>query len=149
MLNQEQINFLTKSYAAAKQSGHMFPGVAAAETALESSWGTSKLCIQANNLFGLKKPSDWTGPTISIPTREFLNQKWVTIPAVWPVFPDWAASFTERMRILTTRPAYSKALGQTDAVGFIYEVSRVWSTGPERGEEVLSIYNHHKDLLVG
>lgn len=149
MLNQAQIQFLTKSYAAAKSSGHIFPEAAAAETALESSWGTSKLCLQANNLFGLKKPESWTGPTISIPTREYLNEQWVTVPAVWPVFPDWQTSYTERMHVLLVVPRYASVLGATTIEDYIFKVSHTWATDPERAANVLSIYNHHKDLLQG
>jgi flagellar protein FlgJ len=146
VLTSAQKDFLTKVYQAA--SGvHIFPGAAAAEAALESSWGTSKLCKQANNLFGLKKPSDWTGPTVSIPTAEFLDGEWKTIPATWPVFPSWAECMGERMRIFMTRPMYHSVFMCQTPTDYIMTVSPIWSTGPERADEVLSIYNHHRDIL--
>lgn len=146
MLTTAQKDFLTKAYESAK-GVHIFPGAAAAEAALESAWGTSKLCVQANNLFGLKQPSDWTGPTVTIPTQEYLNEKWVMVSAVWPVFPDWKSSMIERMRILHTRPAYALVFQAKTPEEYIMDVSPIWSTGPERAAEVLSIYTHHLDIL--
>lgn len=147
MLNQVQITFLTKAYESAKTSGHIFPGAAAAEAALESAWGTSKLCRLANNLFGLKKPEVWTGPTINIATQEFLDGIWKTIPATWPVFPDWTASMVERMNTLHRVSRYASVLGCTTPEDYIIEVSSKWATDPERAANVLSIYSHHRDIL--
>lgn len=149
MLTSSQTAFLTKSYLSAKESGHIFPGAAAAETALESAWGTSKLAVQANNLFGLKKPEAWTGKTVNIPTREYLDGNWTTVLATWPVFGDWAECFRERMVTLHRVGVYAEALHARTPEDFIIEVSQHWATDPERAESVLSIYNHHKNILRG
>lgn len=147
MLSTDQKSFLLKAYQAAIVSGHIFPGVAAAEAALESAWGTSKLARMANNLFGLKKPQNWTGPVIDIPTREYLNEKWVTVPATWPVFPTWVESFTSRMETLRRVPRYAVSLAATTPEDFAIEVSSKWATDPDRAANVLSIYRNHRDIL--
>ncbi len=86
MTNEQRTAFLAKAYSAAFQSGHVFPGAAAAECAVESAWGTSQLAVKANNLFGLKKPEAWTGDTISIPTREYEEGSGSPYPQSGPSF---------------------------------------------------------------
>jgi flagellum-specific peptidoglycan hydrolase FlgJ len=148
MATPVQLDFLSRASLGAKASGHIFPGAAAAEAALESAWGTSKLCQIANNLFGLKKPSGWTGRTVEIDTREFLKGKWVVVPAVWPVYDSWAECFTERMKVLQRNPSiYGTALSAPSPEVFIREVSRRWATDLDRGNKVLSIYRSHLDIL--
>lgn len=148
MLAAQQTEFLRKAYQAAKPV-HIFPGAAAAEAALESGWGTSGLCTRANNLFGMKKPHNWTGPTISLPTREYIDEKWVTVMAVWPVFESWSACMTERMNTLKRVPRYAEALQATTPEDFIIDVSFKWATDPYRAKNVLSIYQKHISLLKG
>lgn len=146
MLSPAQVQFLKAAKQSAIEAYHIYPGAAAAEAALESAWGGS-LLAKYNNLFGLKKPSDWTGPTVSIPTKEYENKTWVTVEAGWPVFGDWSACMHERMRILKTRSAYESAINAKTAENYIALVSQVWATDPNRGHEVLSIYQSHIDLL--
>jgi hypothetical protein len=65
-----------------------------ADAALESGWGTSQLSLQAFNLFGVKSTPDWTGPTIDMPTGEFVNGQRVTVEATWRKYGSWLeASF--------------------------------------------------------
>jgi len=149
MLVSQQTEFLQKAYQSAKQSGHIYPGAASAEAALESAWGTSGLCIKANNLFGLKKPQHWTGPTISLPTREFINQQWITVMAVWPAFRSWIECMEVRMDTLKRVPRYAEALAATTPEDFIIDVSSKWATDPDRAKNVLSIYRKHINLLKG
>ncbi len=148
MTNQERTTFLEKAYSAALRSGHIFPGAAAAETAVESAWGTSQLAIKANNLFGLKKPAAWTGPVLSLQTREYLKGEWVTVPAEWPIFADWSECFTERMNTLHRVARYAPALAAKTPEEFIALVSAEWATNPHRGRAVLQTYRAHSNLLV-
>jgi flagellum-specific peptidoglycan hydrolase FlgJ len=147
LLTVLQIEFITRVYEAAKISGHVYPGAAAAEAALESAWGTSKLCRLANNLFGLKKPTTWTGKTVNIATQEFVNNTWKTVPATWPIFDTWSDCLGERMRVLQTVSRYAKALAAPTPEDYIIDVSSEWATDPERAANVLSIYRHHLNIL--
>lgn len=54
---------------AAKKYG-TYPSVMIAQAILESDWGQSQLAVKANNLFGIKAGTDWTGATHSANTRE-------------------------------------------------------------------------------
>jgi flagellum-specific peptidoglycan hydrolase FlgJ len=138
--------FIDKAYKAAVESGHIFPEFAVCEAALESAWGKSKLCVEANNLFGQKRGKE-NYPEMSIRTREYVGDgKWVTIPARWPKFPDWKTSFAERMNLLRRNPVYGEALKATTGVDFVKSVSKYWATDPLRADKVLSIYRKHFNL---
>jgi flagellum-specific peptidoglycan hydrolase FlgJ len=145
-----QETFLQKAYQAAEDAGHIFPEYAACEAALESGWGLSHLATEANNLFGQKQahPPLAGTETISLPTREYLHGAWTTIQANWIKFPDWAACFAGRMRLLKSLaaawPHYSAALSARTGEAFIHEVSKSWSTDPQRAGKVLAIYDRHR-----
>jgi len=141
--------FLCHASAAARSAGHIFPDYAACEAALESTWGQSRLAREANNLFGQKQSVDAPSgfATLSLSTHEFLHGRWVTVIAHWACFADQAASFRARMALLRrlehSYPAYARALAATTGEAFIEEVSRAWSTDPQRAQKVLAIHRQH------
>ena len=141
-------DFLEKALALAQLSGHIWPEYAAAEAALESAWGNSKLCREGNNLFGQKQSAQHPiYETLEIPTEEYLNGKWGLVVAHWVSFPTWKESFIERMNLLRRLapqyPGYADALVATTGEDFVIAVSRNWSTDPLRGQKVLTIHKAH------
>ncbi|HEY1963589.1 MAG TPA: glucosaminidase domain-containing protein [Acidobacteriaceae bacterium] len=140
MIITPQDSFLRQASAAARAAGHIFPDYAACEAALESTWGQSRLAREANNLFGQKQSLDDAAGigTLSMPTQEFLHGRWLTITAHWARFADQAACFRARMALLRrlehSYPAYARALSASTGEAFIEEVSRAWSTDPQRPE---------------
>jgi flagellum-specific peptidoglycan hydrolase FlgJ len=150
MITTSQDNFLRQASAAARAAGHIFfPDYAACEAALESTWGRSRLAREANNLFGQKQSAEGIDGTASLalPTQESLHGQWVTITAYWARFSDHAACFRARMALLRrlepSYPAYARALAATTGEVFIEEVSRAWSTDPQRAAKVLAIHRQH------
>jgi flagellum-specific peptidoglycan hydrolase FlgJ len=145
--------FLINTAKAAKQAGHVWPDYAAAEAALESAWGQSELARMGNNLFGTKQSMHPRFGTMNLPTKEKLSDRWIEIEALWIVYPDTAKCFSDRMNLLRTMakhyPHYAAALSASTGEGFIREVSRSWSTDPERAQKVLNIYSQHKAELQG
>lgn len=151
-----QDNFLRQASTAAREAGHIFPEYAACEAALESNWGQSRLAREANNLFGQKQsPNESdaiatpgaTAGVLAMPTQEFLRGRWITVVAHWARFADQAACFRARMALLhrlqQNYPAYSRALAAATGEVFIEEVSRAWSTDPQRAAKVLAIHRQH------
>jgi flagellum-specific peptidoglycan hydrolase FlgJ len=151
-----QDSFLRQASAAAHAAGHIFPEYAACEAALESNWGQSRLAREANNLFGQKQSvNDGAGiatpganaGVLAMPTQEFLHGRWITVVAHWARFTDQEACFRARMALLhrlqQNYPAYARALGATTGEVFIDEVSRAWSTDPQRAAKVLAIHRQH------
>lgn len=153
MLTQVQQKFLRDSLAAALAANHVWPGMAAAEAALESSWGFSKLAREANNLFGQKQSHPPVGDSISIATQEYKNGEWVTESAEWRKFSIIQECFEARMDLLKKLapeyPHYAAALACPNPEEYATEVSKSWSTDPGRALKCISIYRSHKDILHG
>jgi flagellum-specific peptidoglycan hydrolase FlgJ len=145
-MNPANRDFLSRAFLAAKQSGHIFPEMAACEAALESGYGRSQLAVQDRNLFGMKQHQHPIYGTHVLPTREFLGDKWVTVSANWITYPNWETCFADRMatlkRLAAIYPHYAAALAAGSATTYVMEVSQSWSTDPERGNKVLAIYDN-------
>lgn len=151
-MTPEAESFLLTAAAAAKAAAHPYPAIAACEAALESTWGKSRLAVEGNNLFGLKAPFGWLRTeALQIPTREFLQGKWVTVMALWKRYPTQAACFIDRLDTLRflskSYPFYAAALASPTPEEFITNVSRSWSTDPQRAAKVLSIYHEYAVTL--
>jgi hypothetical protein len=46
-------------------------------------------------------------------------------------------------RLEHSYPAYARALAATNGEAFVEEVSRAWSTDPQRAQKVLAIHRQH------
>jgi flagellum-specific peptidoglycan hydrolase FlgJ len=141
--------FLARACQAARAAKHVFPEFAACEAALESGWGRSRLAMEANNLFGQKQshPAMAGTETISMPTREFLHDHWMTVQANWVKFPGWTECFAARMELLRRLsrafPHYQQALNAVNGEQYVIAVSKSWSTDPDRAGKVLAVYDAH------
>jgi flagellum-specific peptidoglycan hydrolase FlgJ len=154
-MNDLQLQFLRKATAEAVKASHPFPQMAAAEAALESSWGNSELARSGNNLFGMKQhlhPNPAFG-TMNLPTREYLQSEWRQVLAAWVAYPDWRACFADRLatleRLSNAYPHYAAALRAPNAQTYITEVSKTWSTDPARAQKCLSIYQEFATTTGG
>jgi flagellum-specific peptidoglycan hydrolase FlgJ len=143
-VNPAQKQFVLEAAAAAKASGHIFYQMAACEAALESGSGTSLLAVQDKNLFGMKQHQHPIFGTHNLPTREFEHHAWIEVNAAWVTYPNWSRCFSDRMdtleRLSSVYPHYAAALAAKDAVTYVTEVSKTWSTDPKRADKVLAIY---------
>lgn len=138
--------FIGKATQAAKDSGHLFPEYAACEAALESAYGLSGLVLKANNLFGMKAHKGTPQDSILIlPTKEYINGNWITVNAQWMKYATWAEAFKDRMATLARLAPgfhfYAVALQAKSGEDFITNVSKTWSTDPNRAQKVLTIYH--------
>jgi flagellum-specific peptidoglycan hydrolase FlgJ len=134
-VNSVQRDFLNRATAEAVKAGHVFPRMAACEAALESTYGRSELALDGNNLFGCKQHLHPVYGTFTLPTREFEGGQWETVPgAEWVKYPDWRASFADRMvtleRLSSFYPHYKAALAAKDERSYVISVSETWSTDP-------------------
>ncbi len=59
----------------ATQGTGLFPSVKMAQMILESGWGEDYLPKVANNFFGIKKGSGWSGETIEVSTPKDANKR--------------------------------------------------------------------------
>lgn len=147
-MNNSQRGFLDRATAEAVKANHPFPRMAAAEAALESNYGRSELARAGSNLFGMKQHAHAIYGTMTLPTREFVGGDWIAIAGAWVNYPDWRACFADRLatleRLSNAFPHYAAALRAPDAETYIAEVSKTWSTDPDRGKKVLSIYHDYQ-----
>jgi flagellum-specific peptidoglycan hydrolase FlgJ len=145
--------FLQNEFGAARLAGHLFPDYAACEAALETGWGSSELFQHANNVFGEKQHTIPIYMTARFPTREMQNGAWVTVEAEFVWFPTTSKAFQSRMdtlhRLASVYPEYAAALSARTGEEFVVEVSKRWSTDPDRAQKVLEIYAAHRDVFGG
>jgi flagellum-specific peptidoglycan hydrolase FlgJ len=136
--------------AQAAIAGHIFSQMAAAEAALESNFGQSRLAQEGNNLFGMKQHQHPVYGTLSLPTREFLTNQWQVVEADFVKYPAIVDCFVDRMatlvRLKNAYVHYKNALTASDPDIYIEEVSKSWSTDPNRAESVRAIYD---EFFVG
>lgn len=116
----------------------ILPSVVLAQAILESDWGTSDKALQANNLFGIKAASDWTGPTVTLPTKEYVNNKWIFIDAKWRKYENWTASIMDHANFLITRKHYKNIIGETDYKKVCNELQKAgYATDPTYANKLI------------
>lgn len=150
-MNDLQKQFLDAATTEAAKVSHPFPAMAACEAALESNYGLSELARDACNLFGMKQHLHPVFQTMTLPTREFENGEWETVPgADWVKYPDQASCFADRLstlrRLAPVLPNYANALEAVDAYAYVTAVSASWSTDPQRAAKVIAIYQAYVNL---
>jgi len=116
-----------------------------AEAALESGWGASALVTEACNLFGVKADASWLGDTVMMPTREYLNGQWVTVPAKWRKYPTWLASINDHAQFLLKNPRYQGAfVNCSDVEAFTNAIAKAgYATDPQYASKILAIIKVH------
>jgi flagellar rod assembly protein/muramidase FlgJ len=115
-----------------------------ADAALESGWGTSQLSLQAFNLFGVKSTPDWTGPTIDMPTGEFVNGQRVTVEATWRKYGSWLEAIQDHASFLLNNPRYKPAFAYTNGSTFAIAIAAAgYATDPQYGQKLVSIIKTH------
>lgn len=87
------------------------PIITITQAAHESGWGMSGLTDKANNLFGFTGES-WEAkgkPVIKMPTKEFVNNEWITVARPFRSYQSWAESVRD-WGFLLQRERYAHAL---------------------------------------
>lgn len=113
--------------------------VTMAQAALESGWGKSGLSQQANNFFGIKG----RGPagSVTMPTKEFLNGKWVTVNAPFRKYNSPSESFADHGKFLRENRRYANAFNHTDnARQFAREIHKAgYATDPAYSQKLINM----------
>src|SRR5579872_3135182 len=147
MLSDTHKAFLDRATAEAIKANHPFAMAVAAEAALESRFGESELAAKDFNLFGCKQHKHPIYGTIVLPTREYLDGKWVPTSAQWVKYLDWRACFADHLatleRLSKVYKHYAAALAAKDPQTYVQQVSLTWSTDLARGAKVLTIYQEY------
>jgi len=117
--------------------------VTLAQAMLESGSGKSGLATKGNNFFGIKGE----GPAghVTMPTKEFLNGKWVTVNANFRKYNSPAESFADHGKFLRDNKRYANAFKHTgNAEQFAREIHKAgYATDPEYSNKLISIINKY------
>lgn len=116
----------------------IFPAVVLSVAAHESDNGNSQLTKQANNYFGLKKGSSWTGETIPMKTGEYITDpltgKKVYVMVAGEEFrkyPSAEAGFKDYVHVVSKYRIYSEVPKQTTAFAQLEEIAKAgYATDP-------------------
>jgi len=106
-----------RSAAPAAQAAERKWGVPASVTLaqwiFESTWGTSKLALQAINYFGIKY-SHQQSPCmyVEFPSPEYVDGKREVLMSLFAKYPSEEASFEDHARLLAISPRYRLAMRQ-------------------------------------
>lgn len=99
-------------YAPAAQKACAGTGLLAsinlAQAILESAWGESGLTKSANNFFGMKVGTKWRGPVVTLPTKEEVNGKVITVTAAFRKYATSEAAFADRVLLFRTLSRYQR-----------------------------------------
>ncbi len=116
-----------------------------AQGILESGWGKSQLATKANNLFGIKATSTWTGKTYTVETNEcFDGVNMTRVEAVFRAYDSWAGSIFDHSALFSAK-RYEKVVGETDYKKACQAVKDAgYATDPNYPSKLIALIEQHK-----
>lgn len=126
------------------QQGYgVLPSIIIGQAILESNWGKSSLAADYNNLFGVKAGENQK--SVSLETKEFYNEQWVTIKGDFRVYDSWADSLDDHTKLFvngtTWNPAqYEKVLtaqNYQEAAQALQDSG--YATDPDYAQKIISV----------
>lgn len=121
-------------------AARLLPSLCIAQACLESAYGTSELAYYANNLFGIKQGSGWTGGVYSKQTQEWDGSKYIIINAPFRKYATMVACVEDYIAKLTGMDRYKNLVGCTDiATACKYILEDGWATYPTYTDSLMSI----------
>jgi flagellar protein FlgJ len=158
MSSSSRAEFIRRALEAADRAraegAPIVPEIAAAQAALESRYGESRLAIEANNLFGIKAGRSWQGPILVLPTNEYVDGQPVLAVARWRKYASWQECLRDYGNLLELLPWFADAAAAArrgDTLGFLdgllfdphgpgtADDEPGWATDPHYRDKVLSV----------
>jgi flagellar protein FlgJ len=118
------------------------------QAALESGWGKREIRnpdgSTSHNLFGIKAGPNWTGPTVSVTTTEYVNGVPRQQVEKFRAYSSYAESFKDYAALITKSPRYSAVASNSGSVeGFATSLQRAgYATDPRYAEKLSRTINH-------
>lgn len=138
-----------------KQTG-ILASLTAAQALLESGRGNSSLARMYNNLFGMKRSTDWTGKTVDLPTTEYRDGVPYTVIATWKVYNNWSESIADHSALFNKYDRYKNLRGLTDyklACRYVredgYATSPTYTDSLIKVIEMYKLYDWDKEAISG
>lgn len=124
------------------------------QAAHESAYGLSGLAQKAYNFFGFTGES-WKKqgkPVVTMPTREFLNGKWVALDRPFRAYGGADESMRDYARLLLSKPRYAAAVAAArrgDVAGTFDALGKSgYATDPNYGGKLAGVYQAVKTFLA-
>jgi len=109
----------------------ILPSITISQAILESNWGKSELSVKANNLFGIKANSSWTGNSLTLTTSEYYND---VIKAGFRVYEDKTDSLADYGEFLISNKRY-KENGVFNSSQYIGQAQSIENAGYSTKED--------------
>lgn len=120
----------------------LFPSVVLAQSALESSWGTSGLSSDYNNYFGIKSNSSSNSKDLM--TSEFVKGKEIKINQPFREYTSINESFEHYGLLIGTAPRYEAVRDAKDYKEAAYAIKKCgYATDPKYAEKIIIIIESH------
>ena len=108
-----------------------------AQAALESGWGSR---VRGNNLFGIKADASWKGPTVDVPTHEFVKGQRIAVTDKFRAYNSWADCLQDRAQFFFRNPRYAKCFRETTGAGWARAVAAAgYATDPGYADSLIAI----------
>ncbi len=113
---------------------------------LESAWGESGLASNANNLFGIKATTAWTGKVYSADTKEcYDGTNLVTVNAEFKAYDSWDESLADHSALITGASRYAKVVGETDYKTACQAIKDAgYATDPDYPSKLITLIEQYK-----
>jgi len=135
-MSPEEIRELYKFATIATEGSRLFPATLVTQLLLESGPRLSQLARRANNFFGIKAGTTWTGPVISMTTAEFLDGKRVTFVGTNKIYNSRADAIKDRAPQMTLFRFYpTREAGFRGWVEFLQRNKRYTDAGVFRAKD--------------
>ncbi|MCQ2737367.1 MAG: glucosaminidase domain-containing protein [archaeon] len=126
-----------------RREKHVLPSVCIAQACLESGFGSSKLMMKANAIFGIKATKSWTGKVFNSKTNEcYDGVNYTEIEASFRAYNNISESIADYYNLITGLDRYSKAVNENDFVKCITAIKEGgYATSPSYIDSIVSLIN--------
>lgn len=128
----------------------VLPSITIAQAIQESSWGTSGLSKNHNNLFGIKSTKDWKGDKINLPTKEWnpIKNAMETINAYFRKYDNVGQSVRDHSDFFWKNKRYTatlEAMKTGDYKKSVLELGKSgYATDPNYGDSLRKLIEGHQ-----
>lgn len=140
MKQQSFLNKISNNVSDTWKQYKILPSLVLAQAILESGWGTSELATKANNLFGIKANSSWTGAKHTVNTSEFKDGQLKKVNADFRKYKSWDESIVDHAKFLKDQSRYQAVIGEKDFVTACRAIqSAGYATDPQYADKLMRI----------
>lgn len=148
LTKQQFIDQLAPHAKELQQGYGVLPSIILGQAILESNWGQSQLASQYKNLFGIKASGNQ--PKISLETKEYINEQWVTIQGDFRVYNSWQESLDDHTMLFVNGTNWNPQLyaGVLTATDYRQAAQALqtagYATDPDYANKIISVIETYK-----